>query len=394
MNILVVSSKYQPEYSGSGYRAHNLYKRLNHKYNLKYSIVCNSLLNRNNETYKYDGIKVARISYPFNMSNMRNLSRKVHIILAMFYEFYYSYKFIKKNKITNYDLLHTFGNSWSVAFFTFYFSRHKKPIIRELVNTMEHPYYPIQYKSKIQHVFLKKNTLMIAISKQLENMCKQQKVPHMWHRPNPISEDKFLPISKTHKATLRNQLTSFSSDDILLLHMASYMQQKNHIFLLEVLNILPPNYKLYLGGPAQTDEHILCLEQVQKRVKELNLQHRVHIAHGFVDNMDEYMKMSDIFLFPTWNEALGTPILEAQACGVPVVANLMKGVTDYWIMEGRGGYVVPSFDAILWKNAIMHATQLHRSILLKNSHYILEQASTSIIDSQYVHKMKELICIK
>ncbi len=28
MKILVVSSKYQPEYSGSGLRAHNTYKRL------------------------------------------------------------------------------------------------------------------------------------------------------------------------------------------------------------------------------------------------------------------------------------------------------------------------------------------------------------------------------
>ena len=41
------------------------------------------------------------------------------------------YKFIKKKGIKNYNLIHTFGNSWSIAFLTYYFFQeriHKKSI--------------------------------------------------------------------------------------------------------------------------------------------------------------------------------------------------------------------------------------------------------------------------
>ena len=36
MKVLVISSKYQPEYSGSGLRAHNTYIRLKKNYNINY----------------------------------------------------------------------------------------------------------------------------------------------------------------------------------------------------------------------------------------------------------------------------------------------------------------------------------------------------------------------
>ena len=37
MKILLVSSKYQPEYSGSGLRAHNTYKK--EKYNIDFDVI-------------------------------------------------------------------------------------------------------------------------------------------------------------------------------------------------------------------------------------------------------------------------------------------------------------------------------------------------------------------
>ena len=46
MKVLLVSSKYLPEYSGSGLRAHNLYKRLCRKFDIDYDVLCNSLINK------------------------------------------------------------------------------------------------------------------------------------------------------------------------------------------------------------------------------------------------------------------------------------------------------------------------------------------------------------
>ena len=98
MKILLVSSKYHPEYSGSGYRAHNLYKRLSKKFGINYDIVCNSLTIRKNEVYNFDGVEINRISYPIKIEKLTGLRRKLHTLFSMIYEFYFSYQFIKKKR--------------------------------------------------------------------------------------------------------------------------------------------------------------------------------------------------------------------------------------------------------------------------------------------------------
>ena len=387
MKVLLVSSKYHPEYSGSGFRAHCLYKRLSSKFNVSYDVVCNSLIEKKNEIYNYEGVEINKISYPIEIDKFSGIKKKIHILLSMIYEFYYSYKFIKKKNVKKYDLIHTFGNSWSVAFLTYYFYLKKKPIFRELVNNMATPYYPVQFKKIFRKIFQTKNTMMIPISKKLEELCKINDVKNYWLRPNPIEEDKFFFVDKDKKYKLRSSLTNFSKEDIVLTHIASFMKQKNHIFTLEILKRLPDNYKLCLGGPVVNSEYEQNFKLVENKIKELSLNKRVFLNRGFIENIDEYIKLSDVFLFPTWNEALGTPILEAQACGVPVVANLMLGSSDYWIKEGEGGYLVKTFDAKIWAEKIKLALNIRDKILIENSLKILGKASTKIIDQEYLRRL-------
>ena len=390
MKILLVSSKYLPEYSGSGFRAHKLYKRLSQKFNIDYDVVCNSLTNKKNEIYKYDEVYVNKISYPTELERLSGFNKKFHVVLSMIYEFYYSYKFIKKKNINNYNLIHTFGNSWSIAFLTYYFYLKKKPIIRELVNNMSTPYYPVQFEKFFRKIFQRNNCFMIAISKKLEELCKTHKVKNIWMRPNPINENKFFIIDRKEKYKLRNKLTNFSNDDIVLTHIATFITQKNHIFLLDVLKKLPQKYKLYLGGTVENNEHKVNFERVQKKINEFKLKDRVVLTKKFLENMDEYIKLSDVFLFPTWNEALGTPVLEAQACGVPVVANLMQGSTDYWIKDNIGGFTIEKFDDDIWAEKIKLALRIPNETLRDNSSKITKIASAKNIDAEYFKRIQAI----
>ena len=52
MRILLISSKFNPEYSGSGLRAQNTYSRLEKKFKVNYNIISNSKLYRGNKFYK------------------------------------------------------------------------------------------------------------------------------------------------------------------------------------------------------------------------------------------------------------------------------------------------------------------------------------------------------
>ena len=193
------------------------------------------------------------------------------------------------------------------------------------------------------------------------------------------------------KFRLRNELTNFSNKDIILTHIASFMRQKNHIFVLDVLKNLPDKFKLYLGGPVESFEHKKNFNLVKEKITQLNLNNRVILFKGFVFNIEDYIKLSDIFLFPAWNEALGTPILEAQACGVPVVANFMLDTSDHWIKEAEGGYLVEKFDPKTWANKINLALKIDQKTLRKNSLDILNEASTKNIDNEYFRRFKSIL---
>ena len=51
INVLVVSSKYPPEYAGSGLRAHKTYKRMSGKFGFSYSVLSGSVIYNKVERY-------------------------------------------------------------------------------------------------------------------------------------------------------------------------------------------------------------------------------------------------------------------------------------------------------------------------------------------------------
>lgn len=67
----------------------------------------------------------------------------------------------------------------------------------------------------------------------------------------------------------------------------------------------------------------------------------------------ERYRQSSVFIFPSANEGMGMVMLEAMACGLPVIATEKTGALDC-VTDGKEGFVVPArnvdalADAILW----------------------------------------------
>ena len=65
-------------------------------------------------------------------------------------------------------------------------------------------------------------------------------------------------------------------------------------------------------GPLEND--------LRRQVEELDLVDRVFIR-GFVDDAARHMRALDLFVLPSHDEPFGLVLLEAMACGVPVIAS-------------------------------------------------------------------------
>jgi glycosyltransferase involved in cell wall biosynthesis len=93
-------------------------------------------------------------------------------------------------------------------------------------------------------------------------------------------------------------------------------------------------------------EHVLVLaggrgwqfESIFRLVLELGLQDRVHFP-GFVPGSEQalWYSAAEIFAFPSLYEGFGLPLLEAMACGTPVVASNSASLPE---VVGNAGLIV------------------------------------------------------
>ena len=194
MKILLVSSKYPPDYSGSGNRIHNTYLRLKKKFNIEFSVICSSTKLNITKTYYLDEIKCTCISKKIliNSSIKKNKTIKALINRIVFWRefiFFISYFLRTRKKI---DLMHVVGKNNITTSAVIISKIFKIPLIVELVNYTQNPNY---YQPLLLNLFLAKsyreNTLIICISKYLEKLCRQHKIYNTWHRPNPVDEEMF-----------------------------------------------------------------------------------------------------------------------------------------------------------------------------------------------------------
>ncbi len=393
MNILLVSSKYMPEYSGSGLRAHNLYKRLLRKsrdLNLC-GILAGSETENDSRTYDYDDFSVKRIACkPYTKLSHNPVYRRLQIFRNFRSEFLAAREFMERMKVKP-DIVHIFGKNYVTTAAVVFCVSNSIPILIELCNEMDTPDFHIPFPSRL---FINSTPTekfkYVCISERLKNVCLNNGIPErrIWCRPNPVDEKKFFPVNTKEKFEIRQQITGLGAEVKLLSYIAKIIPRKNHLFLLDVIENMPKNYKLFMGGPAvakglEFERDAALIRKIENEIQDRNLSQRVIFKTGFFKNIDEIYKMSDVYLFPTKEEGLGTPLLESIACGTPVVANKIEGITDVWIKNGENGFI-SELNSESFTEKIMQASSIPQDIMRSQSESIKSVSGTDTIDTRYL----------
>lgn len=141
----------------------------------------------------------------------------------------------------------------------------------------------------------------------------------------------------------------------------------------------------------QIDSKLIILGEGSQRqmltelIDELSLSEQVDMP-GFVDNPYAYMKNADLFVLSSKYEGLGNVLIEAMACGCPIVSTNCPSGPSEILDDGEYGTLVPVEDIQSLSNAMVKVLKQEHDIgkLLQRAEYFSEDR---IID-EYIEALQ------
>jgi glycosyltransferase involved in cell wall biosynthesis len=134
------------------------------------------------------------------------------------------------------------------------------------------------------------------------------------------------------------------------LYLGTLEPRKNLVTLLNAYAKLPKNKRLPLvlaGGKGWDYEPIFQAIEQHKLTDEVT-------TPGFIpsEDMALWYNSAEIFVYPSVFEGFGLPVLEAMACGTPVITSNVSSLPE--VAEGAG-LTLPPHEVDTWVNALSQA---------------------------------------
>jgi glycosyltransferase involved in cell wall biosynthesis len=120
------------------------------------------------------------------------------------------------------------------------------------------------------------------------------------------------------------------------LFIGRLVPRKGLNFLLEACAILQARgyqqFSLVIVGEGS------ARADLEAQGKELGLHNLVWEGRVAYDQMGQYFAQTDVFVFPTLEDIWGMVLLEAMACGKPVLCSRWAGAAEMMVIEGQNGF--------------------------------------------------------
>lgn len=162
--------------------------------------------------------------------------------------------------------------------------------------------------------------------------------------PHGVDLARFRPATPAEKAALRERL-GLPAAAFIATYTGRLLRGKGLETLLDAFSAARARaallHLLLVGSGA--GQSLSVEKTLRGRVSAEGLEHQVTFA-GHVESVEDYLRASDAFAFPSLFEALGLSLVEAAACGLPCIGSRTGGIVDV-IEDGASGLLVPPGDA-------------------------------------------------
>lgn len=213
------------------------------------------------------------------------------------------------------DVVYSWGNGESISIFLL------KPFHKfKFINgSVRHGVRSKKYSHYVRTLVLHLSEYVVANSKA---GLKANKLRRGLVLYNGVDEKFIEPLS--NRTEKRKSLTGLSEETPLFISAANLVPHKDYFTILRAFSQLKKEkrkfYYLILGdGPM--------FNEIQNRIKDYGLTENIQIV-GNIENVSDYLKISDIFIHSSKGEGCSNAILEAMAAGLTVITTNTGGTPE------------------------------------------------------------------
>ncbi|GAA2493428.1 glycosyltransferase family 4 protein [Terrabacter carboxydivorans] len=198
---------------------------------------------------------------------------------------------------------------------------------------------------------------------------------------NGVDVDRFRPPTEPERQVARDEL-GLGPDDRMVLFIGNEFGRKGLPVLVDAVRRLGPGVRLVVvGGTAD----MVAAESA--RPSSVALGDRLHFAGAHPDPRP-WLHAADVLAMPSAYESYGLVVLEALACGVPVVATPTGCVPDL-VADGVNGAVVEATADALARG-LQGVLALDRTAVRAAARETAERHSWAMVARRYLDVLTDL----
>ncbi len=321
-----------------------------------------------------DGINVQRLNY---IGKIRNTNITLGLFFALLKE--------------NFDIIHThFPTPWSADISMIISFLKRKPLIltyhNDAVTAGKLKVLVKIYNRVFLKLLLKGSTKILITQPEYINRSK-----YLYKYKNKIE---IIPNGIDTKIYFQKNINKIPNQIFFLSILDRHHTYKGLDCLIKAIKIVRtkiPDIRLIVGGSGE------LVEEYKTLTKGLGLEKNVEFR-GFIESnkLVDLYNQSELFVLPSTGiqEGFGIVLLEALACGTPVIATNIVGIAKE-IKDNKCGIIIPCNDAKKLAQAIIRIIKninLQKKMIIKGKLLIQDKYDwnkiVKMMENLYLHVIR------
>lgn len=273
-------------------------------------------------------------------------SPRIKILGAVVFVCALAWYLVKNRK--RFDALHSFQIGYTAAVTVLFGKILRKPTVVTVASSGIGGDVARHRRTPLGRLFLilcRQASRMVILNQHMREELVAVGYPHdrAVFIPNGVDTAVFSPPTDSERVLCREKRDGKK----IILYTGRLSPEKGVAFLITSFAELPPDFPAQLvvvgDGPEKG--------RLEKLVSRYRLETRVSLLPA-VANVVPFLHSADIFVLPSQFEGLSNSLIEAMACGLPVIATQVVGTSEV-IHDGYNGILVPYMDSSALAHAIL-----------------------------------------